>query len=153
LPRSLGKVHKKHGSPIAAAASFTVACILGIIIPALAGMAPLRVYAAFAAIGSVLLLLLMFATSISVIVYFPISKEHTATLWQSLIAPALAMVGLGAVLYLAVTNRTSIIGSTRAAANTALVAIVVIAAAGAALAAVYRTRRPAVYAKIGRQGI
>ena len=60
-------------------------------------------------------------------------------------------MGLGVVLYLAVTNMTSVIGASRTAANIALGIIVVIAALGAGLAAYYRSSRPEIYARIGRQ--
>ena len=153
LPRPLGRVHPRHGSPFVASSVFAAIAVVGIVIPAMFGVDPLRVYASMAAIGSVCLLVLMFTTSISVVAYFKKDKTHTANLWQSLIAPMLAICGLGTVLYLAVTNMTSIIGGTQTAANVALAVIATIALAGAALALIYRTTRPAVYAKIGRQDI
>lgn len=153
LPRPLGRVHPRHGSPFIAATVFASIAIVGIVVPAVVGMDPLRVYASMAAIGSVCLLVLMFATSISVVAYFQKDKSHTANLWQSLIAPALAICGLGTVLYLAITNMTSIIGGTQTAANIALGVIAAVGIGGAALALFYRTSRPSIYAKIGRQDI
>ena len=83
LPRPLGRVHDKHGSPFVASSWFAGACLIGILIPALANIEPLRVYASMAAIGSVCLLVLMFMTSLSVIVYFRRDTSHTANAWQS----------------------------------------------------------------------
>jgi amino acid transporter len=133
LPKRLGQVHPRFGSPITA--SWVVAVMT------------------IASFGGVCLLALMFATALAVFLYFRRDTEHRATALQSVITPAIAFVGLGIVLYLAVTNMDTIIGGTPAEGTIAILAGVAVIAAGVILALVRRSRNPEIYNRIGRQDI
>ncbi|EPD69471.1 APC family permease [Streptomyces sp. HGB0020] len=153
LPRSLGRIHTTQGSPYVAAAWFSALCLIGIIVPAITGLDPLRVYSSCAAIGSVCLVVLMFATSLAILTFFHRDSTHTATRLEAQVAPALALVGIGGVLYLAITHMPDIIGAGRTAADLALAFIVLLAVAGAGLASYLRAQRPEIFARIGRQDL
>ncbi|MGI5414138.1 hypothetical protein ACQEV9_46060 [Streptomyces chartreusis] len=78
-----------------AAAWFSALRLGGIIAPTAAGLDPLRVYSSCAAIGSACLAVLMFATSLAILALFQRDSTHTATHFESRIAPMLALVGIG----------------------------------------------------------
>lgn len=153
LPPSLGRVHPRQGSPYVAAAAFAALALAGIIVSALAGFAPLVIYANLAAIGSVCLLALMTATSVSIVRFFRIDSTHTANVWQAVVAPATASIALGVVLYLAVTHLADITGGSTSTSAIALAVIIGVAVAGCGLAWFYRMRRPETYLRIGRQDL
>ncbi|GHH30302.1 hypothetical protein [Streptomyces lanatus] len=136
-----------------AAAWFSALCLVGIIAPTAAGLDPLRVYSSCAAIGSVCLVVLMFATSLAILAFFQRDSTRTATHFESRIAPMLAFVGIGGVLYLAIMHMPDIIGGSRTAADLALAFIVLLAVAGAGLASYLRAQRPEIFARIGRQDL
>jgi len=154
LPRKLGKVHPKQGSPYIAAAVFSTVCLIGaIIIPALAGIDALTVYVDLAAIGGVCLLLLMLVTSVAVPVFFRKTNGHTASAWESKISPIMAAVALAVVFSLSVIHMPDIIGADQTVANTALAVIAFFAIAGIGNALYLRARKPDIFQRIGRQDL
>ena len=154
LPRKLGKVHPKQGSPYIAAAVFATICLIGsIIIPALAGIDALTVYVDLAAIGGVCLLLLMLVTSVAVPVFFRRTNGHTASAWESKVAPILASVALAVVFSLSVIHMPDIIGADQTVANVALAVIAFFAIAGIGNALYLRARKPGTFQRIGRQDL
>ena len=154
LPRKLGKVHPIQGSPYIAAAAFAVLCLFGgILIPAVLSIEPLKVYVDMAAIGGVCLLLLMLATSIAVLVFFRRSVGHTASTWESKVAPALGAVGLAIVFGLSVIHMPDIIGAGPLVANTALAIIAGIAILGVLTAWYLKIRKLEVFSRIGHQDL
>jgi amino acid transporter len=153
LPKRLGQVHPRFGSPITASWVVAVMTIAGFGLAAVFRVDPVTFYARVASFGGVCLLALMFATALAVFLYFRRDTEHRATALQSVITPAIAFVGLGIVLYLAVTNMDTIIGGTPAEGTIAILAGVAVIAAGVILALVLRSRNPEIYNRIGRQDI
>jgi amino acid transporter len=154
LPRKLGKVHPKQGSPYVAAAVFSTVCLIGaIVIPALFQIEGLTVYVDLAAIGGVCLLLLMLVTSVAVPVFFRRTKGHTASVWESVIAPSLATAALAVVFSLSVIHMPDIIGADQTVANIALAVIAFFAIAGIGNALYFRSRKPEIFRLIGRQDL
>ncbi|MGX9883402.1 APC family permease [Streptomyces sp. NPDC002276] len=153
LPSSLGRVHPRHGSPYVS--SLVVSVIFFIAVLAFTGSAPAIAYAWLAGAGGFPILVLMFLTSLAVLVFFHRSRGeiHDSTRWHTVIAPALATAALGVALYLSFTHFVLLTGRDRGTAIALQVIIWGVFLAGIGLAVVYRSRRPDVYARIGRQSI
>lgn len=71
--------------------------------------------------------------------------------WNSVIAPALALVGLAISVVLATQNFNLLISGSQTLANTMFAVVYGTFAAGVVMALVYRRTKPEVYARIGRQ--
>jgi amino acid transporter len=153
LPKRLGFVHRKHGSPSVAVLAFAAICVLGTLIPTWVGANPLTTYADTSGIGALCLLILMTWTSVGVLSFFRRRNDHTANIWQSVIAPALAIFGLGGVTVLAIIHLPVLIGGSRAASNAVIAVIAAIILIGCVLAGYYKARRPDVYRRIGSQDL
>ncbi|MEV0743518.1 APC family permease [Streptomyces sp. NPDC050549] len=153
LPSPLGRVHPRHGSPYIS--SLTVSAIFVIAVLAFTGSDPATAYAWLTGAGGFPILVLMFLTSLAVLVFFHRSREKVddTTRWHTVIAPALATTALGVTLYLAFTNFVLLTGGNRGTAVTLQVIVWGVFLAGLVLALVFRSRRPDVYARIGRQPI
>ena len=153
LPSVLGRVHPRHGSPYVASLVMTGIFLVGVL--AFSATDPAISYAWLAGAGGFPLLLLMFLTSVAVLVFFRRSRADIddSTHWHTLIAPVLAMVALGTALYLAFTNFVLLTGGVRGTAIALQVVIWGVFLGGILLALFYRSKRPEVYARIGRQKI
>jgi len=149
LPARLGKVHARHGSPYIS--SVTVSLVLFVILLAFSGIdSPDLWYAQLAGTGGFAIMVLMTLTSIAVIAFFRRRRDiRDSTRWH--IAPLLSALGMGAVLYLAITNFTTLTGGSKTEAVAEQAIVWGVFAAGMVLALVYRRKRPGVYARIGRQ--
>lgn len=153
LPPVLGRVHARHGSPHVASLVLTLVFAAGLI--AFSGTDPNASYAWLAGAGGFPLLILMLLTSVSVIAFFrreAVSAAGAST-WQTLVAPALATVGLAIAVYMSATNFVDLTGGSRSIAVILQVVIWVVFALGIGLGQYYRSRRPDIYARIGRQKI
>jgi amino acid transporter len=153
FPRGLAKVHPRLKSPHVATVTFAAILLLGVFVPTLAGLDPLKTYASTTAISALCLIILYTVTSVSVVVFFRRNREHPVTSWQSTIAPLLSLIALATIVVLAVTHLPTIIGGSWVAGGIALAIITGIAVAGVVLALVYRVKRPEVYRRIGRQDL
>lgn len=153
LPSVLGRVHPRHGSPYASSLALTGVFLVGVL--AFSGSEPAITYGWLAGAGGFPLLMLMFLTSVAVLVFFRRSREeiNDTTYWHTLIAPALAIAGLGTALYLSFTNFVLLTGGDRSTAIALQVLIWSVFVTGIAVALLYRAKRPQVYARIGRQTI
>ncbi|MFD5228798.1 APC family permease [Streptomyces qaidamensis] len=154
LPPALSTVHPRHGSPSVSSVTVTAVKVLILLVLAVAADDTAAVYGQFGGTGGFAVLVLMFLTSVSVVVFFWRRRDIVdVSLWHRFIAPALGAIGLGAVLWLAVTNFTTMTGGSMAVAVGFQVAVWAVFLAGVVLALVYRSRRPDVYARIGRQEV
>ena len=153
LPAVLGRVHPRHGSPYVSSLALSGIFVAGVL--GFAGTDPATSYAWLAGAGGFPLLMLMFLTSVAVLVFFRRSraKIKDSTHWHTLIAPALAILGLGAALYLSLTNFVVLTGGDGGIAVVLQIVIWGVFVAGIVLALVYRSTRPEVYSRIGRQTI
>ncbi|BDH58421.1 APC family permease [Tsukamurella sp. PLM1] len=142
----LGAAHRVHRSPHAA--SLLTSAVIGTLVAltAVAGLHPVtQVYAWFGGVGTLGLIALLTLTSAAVVVHF--RRHRTATVWRGTLAPALALIALGAILVLVVANFDLLVGS-RALANAFLGVIAASFLAGLAWAAALQRRRPGVYAAL-----
>ncbi|GAA4375989.1 APC family permease [Agromyces bauzanensis] len=95
LPHRLGDVHHKHLSPYTSSLVQTITAGVFVIAFAVLGLDPvLQVFTWFAGVATLAIAILMAITSIAVIVYFTRKRRGVASLWHTVIAPALGLVGL-----------------------------------------------------------
>jgi amino acid transporter len=111
LPARLGSVHGSHESPAFSSVvqTVTAALILGVL--AVLGIDPLvGVFGSMAGVATVGMVILMLTTSISVLVFFVRNRDRVSGVWQTRIAPALAVLGLLGCLWLVLSNFTLVTG-------------------------------------------
>ncbi|NGO72494.1 APC family permease [Streptomyces boncukensis] len=111
-PERLGAVHPRHRSPYISSLVQTGTALLLVAVFALVGLEPLvGVFGSMAGVSTVGMVLLMLTTSVAVLVFFARRPEAAAgRVWQTRIAPALAVAGLLTGLWLVVSNFTLITG-------------------------------------------
>lgn len=153
LPSALGKVHPRHGSPHVSSLVFTAIFLAGVLV--FSRSDPAKTYAWLAGAGGFPLLLLMFLTSVAVLVFFHRSRTEITdtTSWHTRVAPVLAIIGLGAALYMSFTNFTLVTGGDEGIAVALQVVTWGVFVAGIVLALFFRAKRPETYARIGRQSL
>ena len=133
LPAACGRSHSRHASPHVASLVQTVTAGLLMAICAVAGLDPvLEVFTWLAGIATVGIVALMLLTCLAVLVFFRRLRDPRA--WQTLIAPALGLIGLAGCLYLLVENLPLLMGGSTALGVGAGVLLVVALLAGPVLA-------------------
>ncbi len=150
LPEQLGWTHSAHKSPHVASVLQTVLCTVVITMFAVLGADPvLTQFAWLSNLATVCLLVLMIGTALAVILFFRgDSRGHGRT--RILFLPALACMGLCAVLLLAVCNFDVLTGAS-SKISWVLVAMVPMAAAiGWAMASRLDRLNPRRFAKLGQ---
>lgn len=147
LPRVLGRAHPVHGSPSAASATVSVVALIVFTTAAYLGLHPMLglglIVLGFAAVG---VMFMQALTSLAVVSYFRNHPERS--LWQHVVAPILAFLGLLVALYFAVTNFEYLSGSQNPVVNRFPIGILLAMAAGIAFALWLRRYRPARFAAI-----
>jgi amino acid transporter len=146
-------VHPNHGSPYISSLVITAISAVGIVVSV--GADPIALYAKIAGIGGFGLMLLIFLTGLAVVTFFRRHPHHAgqATVWHTIVAPLLGSAGMGTVLYLSLTNFTLVTGGSMAEAVVLQVVLWAIFAVGLVVAVVFRSTRPDIYARIGRQRV
>ncbi|WP_413098416.1 APC family permease [Streptomyces sp. Inha503] len=154
LPKVLGRVHERHHSPYVSALTAGILWAVATVVFTVLGVGPDTLYPIASGSGTFNVLLLMFVVSLAVLVYFlRRRRESPESLWDTVVAPAISAVFLGAVTYLAITNYSELIG------GSTLVTVIFMAFTfalfiGGALYALYlRKKRPEIYARLGRERV
>lgn len=93
----------------------------------------------------------MAITSLSAIVYFRRNKHHPVNAWQSLIAPGLSLLTLGAMILLAAENFATLIDDSQALADVMMYGVVLTFVFGFIYALWLKKSKPHIYQRIGRQ--
>jgi amino acid transporter len=142
LPRVFGKVNDRTGAPYVASFTQTVLALAVVGIFALAGADP------------VLKLFTWLTNSFAVVAYFRREAHPDVSAWASRWAPAIAGVALVVVLVLGVLNFNVLItGATGAPTDKMTVILPVIlfggGVVGLVVGAVLKSRKPAIYERIG----
>lgn len=150
VPAKLGKVHPKHDSPYVSASLIGALWAIGVLLFVALGSDPNVLYARASGIGTFAVLLLLFAASVAVFVYFRRNASHES-FWKTAIAPVLAAIGIGVVAVLAVINYSALLGGSGFVTTFFLVFTFALFVLGIVWAGVLRQRRPEVYQRIGRQ--
>jgi len=151
LPSALGKANRKHGSPMTAAGVAAGACLALIAVPAL-GVIPVdTAYATLTGIGGFCLVLLYFATSTAIVAFFLRQRDSIEGRLKTIVAPAVACVGVGGIVFLSVEHIEDVIVATRAFAYVVFAGVSGIVLIGVGTALWFRRNRPGTYERIGRQ--
>lgn len=151
IPSAMGRVHPRHGSPYVSSLAFSAVLVVGVV--GFAGTDPAKSYAWLAGAGGFPLLVLMFTTSVAIVVFFRRSRVPASKQWNTLVAPLLAAASLGVAMYLALRNFVMLTGGDKVIAIVLQLGTWSVFALGVALALYYRAARPDIYARIGRQSL
>lgn len=133
LPAFLGTTDGRRRNPVAA--SLTVTAVLALVLAAftIAGADPVTVtYSWLVGLGTVGLLVVLIVVSVSILVFFARTRLERSP-WVTIVAPVLAVLGLGTALVLALRNY-AFLGAIDERAIWLLVLIPVAAAVGWLLA-------------------
>jgi amino acid transporter len=145
LQSRLGVVNRKHGAPSAASIAVSLCSAAAMLIIVISGIDPVtESYTWLSGAATLGLVSLMTLTSIAVIVFFRTSAGGESP-WQTVIAPALAVIGLGTVLVLVAANFTVLVSDPLSAWVIATL-VVVSYLIGIALAVRMKGERPEIYA-------
>lgn len=149
FPRALAAVHKKHGSPNRAAIAVAVLLLTVLTVLAIFGgdMPPYGEAGGVAFYGMILLL---FLTGISVIVYFRRNPPASASAWKTFYAPLIATVGIGFALLVATLNMNMLIEAEPWLLVTLMVMVWAFVAIGFVVALVLKRKGSPAYQRIGR---
>ena len=155
LPRFLGRTGTRSGAPVAGSLAQTAMAAVVVVVFAATGRDPVAdLFTWLSGMAAVGFVLLMTGTSAAVVGFFR-GRQTDESLWQRSIAPTLAVVLLGAVLFILVYNFDALLAPTNPSyLRWVLPGLVGLAAvAGLAWGAVMRASRPEFYAGIGRSAV
>lgn len=151
LPDTLGRTNRRTNAPVAGSLTQSLVALAVILGFALAGADPiLQLFTWLGTTASTGVVWIMAMVSLSVIGFFR-RRAGAETMWQRIIAPALAAALLLALLVLIIANFDRLVGS---AADSALRwilpgSLVLAAVVGYLRSAVLRARKPEIYGKVG----
>jgi amino acid transporter len=135
LPARCGRAHAKHSSPHIASVVQTVSALVLVVASALAGLDPVtEVFAWFVGLSSVGIVALMTLTSVAVLVYFRRTTVDRRP-WNTLVAPALGLVGLAILLAMTIAKLPLLVGGSTTLAAVIGVLLIGVFLAGVAVAA------------------
>jgi amino acid transporter len=151
LPEKLSSVHSRFRSPHVASLVTSAAGLVLLLGVVAFGFDPIATYAAMLGITSFIILAVIFVANLAILVFMRRRGGSEHSLWETVICPILAAVGLGAGLVLAATNFGLLIGGSNQLAAGLMAFIVGLFVVGVVMAVVLRRARPSVYQRIGRQ--
>lgn len=149
LPRGLAAVHAKHGSPSRAALAVFGVLFVILAILVLSGGDETSLYAAAGGVAFYGMLLLLAFTAIAIIVYFRRNPQG-ASVWRTLVAPAVALLGIGFALITGTLNMDLLVVGSPLLLTILLLIPYTLIVVGVILALVLRKQRPDTYRRIGR---
>ncbi|MEV7289894.1 APC family permease [Streptomyces sp. NPDC093252] len=151
LPRAMAEVDARHRTPSRSSLAFSTVSLTAMVAVAVLGWDPIaQIYLWFSGASTLGLIALMAMTSLAVIVFF-LTKARRPSLWQAVIAPGLAFVGLVVIMVLVIKNFPLLVGSTTNAIVLGGV-IAVTFALGVAVAERLRRSRPGRYRALDEEG-
>ncbi len=110
LPAACGRSHPRHGSPHVGSLVQTISAFVLLALFVVAGMDPVtQIFGWMAGTATLGVLALMALTCLAVLVWFRRSRADART-WNTVVAPALGLVGLLAFLALTILNFPTLIG-------------------------------------------
>jgi len=152
LPSRLGKVGPTSGGPVTGSLTQSAIALVVVAVFALTRSDPLlELFTWGSGVAAVGIILLMTATSASVVGFFSQYRKDE-TLWQRVIAPVMATVVLGGLVVLLVVNFDALLGADPSSPLRWILPGLVIGGAvlGFVWGQVLQARRPDIYAGIGR---
>lgn len=151
LPHALGHVHPKHGSPARAGVvqSLTAAALL--LAFTVGGADPYTVVFAWMSGLAVLgVLAVQILVSVAIIAYFRRTHSHDHSPLVTLVAPAVALIGLCGAFLLVAMNTELLTGSDHLLVQAYPLLILLVGMIGPVLARWIRTAKPELYDNLGR---
>jgi amino acid transporter len=152
LPRRLASVHPRYRSPFTASVVVAVVIVVLAIGPAVLGMDSLLAYTVEYGLSNIALVTMFAGTALATLVFFARAENRhlRISVWKRVVAPALALVGMLVILYLAITQRDTLFGTTeRGTYGIGFIVLVALVAVG--YARWLKANRPEVYERIGDQ--
>lgn len=149
FPKALAAVHSKHGSPHRSAVVVGAVLAVVLMVLVLSGGDAVALYAAAGGVAFYGMLLLLSLTAIAIIVYFR-RNPSGASVWRTLIAPAIALLGIGFALLTASFNMELLVVGDPLLLGVLLAIPYVLIVIGIVVALILRKRSAATYARIGR---
>lgn len=150
LQSRLGVISPKHGAPSAASLAVSVWSVAAMVMIIATGIDPVtESYTWLSGAATLGLVALMTLASVAVIIFFR-GQPRPKSLWQTVIAPGLAAIGLGAVLVLVAANFTALISDPVSAWVVAIL-VVVSYLVGITLAVRMKRASPDMYAKLAEE--
>ncbi|MGW5515646.1 APC family permease [Nocardia africana] len=149
--RRLGVVHHRHGSPHLGSFVVSTVAAVATLIMILVDTNPKTVYAPLSGGSGYGFILSLSITTVAIIVFMNRQRPANTTMWHRIVAPSLALVGLGGVLVMATKNIGVLVGDSAGVVTVMLTLLYGALAAGIVWARVLKRTRPQAYAKIGRQ--
>lgn len=147
LPARLGEVSAKHRAPSRASVVVSIVAAVAIVAAVVTGLDPVtEVFTLAGAASSLGVVILMTLVSVAMLFFFR-TVDTGKGLWQTVIAPAISTLGLGAILILVVTN-FSLLTGTETQAYGVMGFVLLSFVVGAVGAVVIRRRKPLVYAAL-----
>lgn len=151
LPAAFGRTSARSGAPKVGSIAQSVIGLVVILTYAVAGWDPLvQLFFWGGTSGGLGVLFLITATAVSVLVYLT-RNPGAEPLWRTTVAPAVAVIALLIVVYLALSNFATLLGVGPDSPARWIVPVVYLAAAllGIAWGLILRATRPVVYSAIG----
>lgn len=154
LPKALGRVHPRHKSPYVSAVGVGLLWAVATVVFTVVGVAPEALYPIASGSGTFSVLLLMFITSFAVLVYFVRRRSFAPeSVWKTIVAPIVSVIFLGLITYLAIANYPELIGGSMVMTAIFMTFTFALFVGGIIYAYFLRSKRPDVYARLGRQKI
>jgi amino acid transporter len=154
LPKALGRVHPRHKSPYISAVGVGLVWAIATVVFTVVGVAPEALYPIASGSGTFSVLLLMFITSFAVLVYFVRRRSFAPeSVWKTIAAPIVSVLFLGLITYLAIANYPELIGGSMVMTAIFMTFTFALFIGGIIYAYFLRSKRPDVYARLGRQKI
>jgi amino acid transporter len=153
LPPFLGRVHRTQGSPYVASVAASVVTVVVLLVVIISGLDPAVFYGRVAGIASLSIIFLMLLTTVAVLIHFRGRKDGQGSLWATRIAPALAALGLAWVIVLALVHANDFMAATTSLSILFVAGMVVVFSAGVGMAFYLKSKRPEIYARLGRQPV
>ena len=150
LPSFLSRVHPKHHSPFAASGFQSALGLVIVAVFAIIGADPyLQLFLLLVAPGVLTVIVLQALTSLAIILYFNRNGNREGlSIWSTVVAPILSLVGLGVATYLIVINFDLLSGRTDWVNWLLLSIIPLMFAVGVIRALWMRSNAPDDYAKL-----
>ncbi|AEA60188.1 APC family permease [Burkholderia gladioli] len=150
LPRSLERIHPKHGSPYVASYLQTLSACVPLAIFAVIGTDPFATaFSCTSALGIIGVVLLQATTSFAVAAFFVRTKLDTR-LWHARIAPVLSGLALFAIAAILIRNLDALSGSDSPVVESFPWIVAGVAVAGIVVGLALRRARPDIYARFGQ---
>jgi amino acid transporter len=151
LPRILGRTRARSGAPLVASISQSITGLVVILVYAINGFDPLtKMFFWLGTTGGFGILILLLVTSLAVMKFFA-TNTRGESIWARVIAPILALIGLGYMFYETLKGYANLLGiSPHDPARWVLPGLyLVVAVIGILYALILYSTRPNVYNAIG----